>query len=184
MRIAVIADTHMPRRATELPPACRTLIARADLVVHAGDLSAPPVLAMLEDLCPHVAAVHGNVDEAALTSTLAATHELELPGLRLGVIHDAGPPQGRAARMARRFPGADAVVFGHSHIPLLEGHEGRWILNPGSPTDPRRQPRPSMAEIVLDGRVRVRHWAVDEPEPAPLGAALVRGRGGPPPGDL
>ena len=184
MRIAVIADTHMPRRATVLPPACAALLARADLVVHAGDLSTRSVLTMLEDLCPRVAAVRGNVDEPAVTTSLPATLELDLPGLRLGVIHDAGSEQGRAARMARRFPEADAVVFGHSHIPLLEGGAGRWILNPGSPTDPRRQPRPSMAEILLEQDVLVRHWAVDGSEPVPLPATLVRGGGGPPSGDL
>jgi putative phosphoesterase len=173
--IALIADTHMPRRADVLPLACLAVIARADVLVHAGDVAEPAVLHAMRRLCPRLVAVRGNVDVPALRAELPETAELDLPGLRLGVIHDAGPERGRPARLARRFPGCDAVVFGHSHIPLLERGPGPVIVNPGSPTDPRRQPRPSMAEIVLDGTPRFRFWAVDGAKPEPLPDDLVRG---------
>jgi putative phosphoesterase len=174
-RVALIADTHMPRRADVLPPACLAVIARADVLVHAGDVSEPGVLAALRRLCPRLVAVRGNVDVPALRAELPETVELDLPGLRLGVVHDAGAERGRLARLARRFPACDAVVFGHSHIPLLERGPGLVIVNPGSPTDPRRQPRPSMAEILIEDTPAFRFWAVDGAEPEPLPDGLVRG---------
>lgn len=94
--------------------------------------------------CPWVHAVHGNVDEPALQRALPLTLEIELNGGSLAVIHDAGPAKGRMARLRRRFPNADAVVFGHSHLPLHEQENGFQIFNPGSPTERRRAPRPSM----------------------------------------
>lgn len=126
-------------------------------------------------------AVHGNVEEPAVRAALPPSAEVTVGGLTLGVVHDAGPEAGRRERLRRRFPGAGAVVFGHSHIPLHDSApDGFFILNPGSPTDRRRAPRHSMAEILLDeGRPpRVRFWAVDEPA-GPLDPALVRGAPGP-----
>ncbi|MGA9858305.1 MAG: metallophosphoesterase family protein [Solirubrobacteraceae bacterium] len=144
MEIAIISDTHLPRGSRALPPACVKRLRTADLIVHAGDLSAVSVLRELEALGP-VIAVHGNVDDAGVRSLLPATAIVPAGGRRIAIIHDAGPAQGRLARMRARFPDVDAVVFGHSHIPLHEhAPDGFQIFNPGSPTDRRRQPRHTM----------------------------------------
>lgn len=147
--IAIIADTHMPRGARRLPERCAELLGAAEAVVHAGDFYALPALQEIEALNPRLHAVHGNVDEPALRSLLPETLTVGLgDGRSLAVIHDAGPAKGRLARLRRRFSAADAVVFGHSHMPLLEAGEGELagfqIFNPGSPTERRRAPRPSM----------------------------------------
>ena len=142
--IAVIADTHMPKGRRALPEECVARIRAADALIHAGDFSAASVLAELRELCPVVLAVHGNVDDAELRRDLPAEREAEVGGHTLAVVHDAGPSRGRLGRMRARFPGADAVVFGHSHLPLHESEGGFQIFNPGSPTERRRAPRTSM----------------------------------------
>jgi hypothetical protein len=143
--IAIISDTHMPRGARRLPAACVSRLRSADLIVHAGDLNTLDVLDELRSL-GEVVAVHGNVDEGAVRRTLPASATVSAGGYRLAVIHDAGPARGRLVRLRARFPGADAVIFGHSHIPLLErSPEGFVILNPGSPTERRRAPHHTMA---------------------------------------
>ena len=144
MLIAVVSDTHLPRGARWLPDGCVERIRAADLLIHAGDLSTPEVLEELEALGPPVAAVHGNVDSAELRRRLPEARVVEAEGARIAVLHDAGPARGRLERMRLRFPDADAVVFGHSHIPLHEERDGFQIFNPGSPTDRRRQPRHTM----------------------------------------
>ncbi|HWM54848.1 MAG TPA: metallophosphoesterase family protein [Solirubrobacterales bacterium] len=148
--IAVLADTHMPKGARRLPDRCVELIGEAEAVIHAGDFSGVSVLAELESLCLTVHAVHGNVDDPALRRALPPTLELQLGGRVVVVIHDAGPAGGRLARLRRRFPQADAVVFGHSHLPLREEQSGFQIFNPGSPTERRRAPRPSMGLLACD----------------------------------
>ncbi len=151
MRIAIVSDTHLPRGRRALPPACVDRLRAADLIVHAGDLVALSVLRELEALGPPVRAVHGNVDAADVRAVLPETRVVEAAGARIAVVHDAGPRAGRLARLRARFPDADAVVFGHSHIPLHEAAEGFQIFNPGSPTDRRRQPRHTMGEAVVAG---------------------------------
>jgi putative phosphoesterase len=146
--IAIIADTHMPRGSRRLPDRCAELIREADAVLHAGDVHALPALEQIEALNPRLQAIHGNVDEPVLRSRLPETLSVGLAGGSLAMVHDAGPAKGRLARLRKRFPEADAVVFGHSHLPLLEAGEGELagfqIFNPGSPTERRRSPRPSM----------------------------------------
>ena len=144
MLIAAISDTHLPRGARRIPGACLERLAAADLILHAGDFSTAATLAELEAIGPPVKAVHGNVDSAELRSRLPEALELDADGARIAMVHDAGPAQGRLRRMRVRFPGAAAVVFGHSHIPLHEERDGFQIFNPGSPTDRRRQPRHTM----------------------------------------
>jgi uncharacterized protein len=140
-RLAVISDTHLPRGSRRLPDRCLELLRGADVILHAGDVSAAGVLSELRALGPPVHAVHGNVDEPAVVAELPADLVLELGGVRIAMLHDSGPAAGRMARMRRRFPDAHAVVFGHSHIPLHEtGPDGLQLFNPGSPTDRRRQP--------------------------------------------
>lgn len=176
VRIALISDTHMPRKGLALPPACAERLRAADLIVHAGDWSSMEALALVRGMGPPVVAVRGNVEEPAVRAALPATAQTTAGGLRIGVVHDGGPGDGRPWRLRRRFPAADVVVFGHSHIPWHEvADDGFRVVNPGSPTDRRRSPRHSMAELeVAGGRVAaVTFWAVDEPA-GPLAPELVR----------
>jgi len=135
-------------------PAATGALRRADpaaeAVIHAGDFFARSVLEEVQGLCPVVHAVHGNVDEEALRRSLPAATEIEIGSRTVGVTHDAGPAKGRLARLRRRFPNADAVVFGHSHLPLHEAERGFQIFNPGSPTERRRAPRPSMGLLSCE----------------------------------
>jgi putative phosphoesterase len=143
--IAAIADTHLPRGRRRIPDACVERLKTADLILHAGDIAMPEVLADIESIGPPVKAVHGNVDSPELKATLPEALELRTPdGARIALLHDAGPSTRRLERMRIRFPEAHAVVFGHSHIPLHEERDGFQIFNPGSPTDRRRQPKHTM----------------------------------------
>ena len=160
MRVAVIADTHLPRGTRRLPDRCVEELRAADLILHAGDIATRAVLTEIESIGPPVRAVRGNVDEPALALPEEAV--LELDGATVAMLHDAGPAKGRLERMRLRFPDADAVVFGHSHIPLHEERDGFQIFNPGSPTDRRRQPRHTMGMAeVEDGRIAFRLLALD-----------------------
>jgi putative phosphoesterase len=152
MLIAIISDTHMPRGARRLPDACVERIAAADLLLHAGDLMTLAVLRELEAIGPPVVGVHGNVDSAELRRLLPAERVVEAEGARIAMTHDAGVRPGRLERMRRRFGGrADAVVFGHSHLPLHErSRDGFQIFNPGSPTERRRAPRHTMGMARLE----------------------------------
>src|SRR4051794_30718773 len=154
MELAIISDTHMPRGNRRIPDACLARLRAADAIVHAGDLVAEEVLALLEELGPPVHAVHGNVDEPQLLMRLPRVRVLEAEGVRILVTHDGGPAAGRLARLRRRFPGVDAVVFGHSHLPLHEEADGFQIFNPGSPTERRRAPVHTMGMAeVEEGRL-------------------------------
>jgi putative phosphoesterase len=150
--IALIADTHMPKGRRRLPDRCLERLAEAEAIVHAGDFLTASVLEELRGIGPPLHAVHGNVDEPALREALPETVEIEVGERTVAVIHDAGPARGRLARMRARFPDADAVVFGHSHLPLHEEGDGFQIFNPGSPTERRRAPRRSMGLLSRDGR--------------------------------
>jgi uncharacterized protein len=154
VQIAVISDTHLPRGSRRLPGECVEQLRAADLIVHAGDLAQLSVLRELESY-GQVIAVHGNVDDDEVRAALPPTASFEADGARIAVVHDAGPATGRLARLRRRFPDADAVVFGHSHIPLLERvPDGFQIFNPGSPTERRRAPRHTMGVARVErGRV-------------------------------
>jgi putative phosphoesterase len=149
--VAIISDTHLPRGARRIPDECVARMRAADLIVHAGDFSVLPVLEELRSLGPPVVAVHGNVDSEELRRALPEAAEVEVDGARLAVVHDAGPAKGRLSRMRLRFPDADAVVFGHSHMPLHEAGGDFQIFNPGSPTDRRRQPRHTMGLARVEG---------------------------------
>jgi uncharacterized protein len=153
--IAVVSDTHMPRGARGLPDACVERIASADLLLHAGDLMTTAVLRELEAIGPPLAAVHGNVDDEEVRRLLPEERVVEAAGARIALLHDAGPAAGRLARMRRRFGDrADALVFGHSHLPLHERGDGFQIFNPGSPTERRRAPAHTMGLArVEDGTV-------------------------------
>ena len=151
MVLAVISDTHMPRGNRTLPV---DRLRRADAILHAGDLMEREVLEELQALGPPVHAVHGNADSAWLHEHLPPTQTLTFEGVTIGMLHDAGPAKGRLNRLRRRFPDADAVVFGHSHIPLHEEFAGFQIFNPGSPTERRRQPSHTMGFATIeDGKI-------------------------------
>jgi putative phosphoesterase len=151
MKVAVLSDTHAPRYWKACPPEVARRLAGADLILHAGDVCRAWVLEELAVFAP-VRAVLGNNDDPDVAAWGAPeTLELDLDGLGVAMVHDAGPAAGRAGRLRRRFPRAELVVFGHSHIPLDETGEGVRIFNPGSPTEKRRQPRGTMGLLRVEG---------------------------------
>ena len=152
MRVAVVSDTHMPRGSRTLPASCLTRLAAADLILHAGDLATLSFFEELRAVGPPVEAVHGNVDEPALRAMLPAERTVEVGEARIGLVHDPGPRDGREARLVARFPGCDAVVYGHTHLPQVTRAGGAWILNPGSPTERRRAPARTMIELSVTRR--------------------------------
>jgi len=155
VELAIISDTHLPKGGRAIPAACLERLRAADAILHAGDLVAVEVLELLESLGPPVHAVHGNVDEPALRMRLPAVRVVEAEGARIVMTHDGGPADRRLRRLRTRFPDADAVVFGHSHLPLHEEADGFQIFNPGSPTERRRAPEHTMGVATADGgRVR------------------------------
>jgi putative phosphoesterase len=162
VEIAIISDTHMPRGSRALPAACVERLKAADLIVHAGDLV---TVGVLEELRAYgeVAAVQGNVDDVEVRMVLPQRLDLDLEGARVVVVHDGGPAGGRLERMRRAYPDADAVIFGHSHLPLHEtGAGGFQIFNPGSPTEKRRAPTHTMGLArAREGKITFQLVALD-----------------------
>nr|WP_062332623.1 metallophosphoesterase family protein [Herbidospora sakaeratensis] len=148
MKIVVLSDTHAPRFWKALPPRVAEHLRGADVILHAGDVCVGWVLDELAAHAP-VHAVKGNNDGPDVEAP--ETLELTLGGLRVAMIHDAGPAKGRPARMRARFPDADLVVYGHSHIPLDDDSGPVRIFNPGSPTDKRRQPHGTLGLLRVEG---------------------------------
>ncbi|MFK4118749.1 metallophosphoesterase family protein [Streptomyces longwoodensis] len=155
MRLLLVSDTHLPKRAKVLPAPLLDELPRADVVVHAGDWVDTATLDLLEERSRQLVAVYGNNDGPALRARLPEVAYADLGGLRFGVVHETGPAQGREARCAARFPDLDVLVFGHSHIPWdTTASTGLRLLNPGSPTDRRRQPHCTyLTAAVTDGRL-------------------------------
>ena len=149
-RVAVIADTHLPKGSRRLPADCVRRCDTADLILHLGDVVALSVLDELGALGP-VEAVYGNMDEPVLRERLPQRRVVEIEGVRIGMVHIGGVRAGREARLAGWFPGCQAVIYGHTHVPQLEEHGGMWILNPGSPTERRKAPERSMLELAISG---------------------------------
>jgi putative phosphoesterase len=146
----VLSDTHAPRHWKACPPKVADHLRGADVILHAGDVCVAGVLDELSGYAP-VHAVCGNNDGPDVLAWGApGTLELDLAGLRVAMIHDSGQKTGRAARMRRRFPTADLVVFGHSHIPMDLTEAGVRIFNPGSPTDRRRQPHGTLGVLTVE----------------------------------
>ena len=157
MRLLLTSDTHVPARARELPSPLLAELDRADVVFHAGDWVDPATLDLFESRARRLIGVFGNNDGPELRARLVEVARAELGGLRFGVVHETGASQGRERRCAARFPDLDVLVFGHSHIPWdTTAPGGLRLLNPGSPTDRRRQPSCTyMTAEVADGRLDV-----------------------------
>ncbi|MET0900642.1 MAG: metallophosphoesterase [Mycobacterium sp.] len=141
MRLLLIADTHVPKRARDLPARVWDEIADADVVIHAGDWVDIGLLDALEARAARLIACWGNNDGPEFRARIPERADATLSGVRFTVVHETGGTPGREARMARAYPDTDVLVFGHSHIPWdTTTTTGLRLLNPGSPTDRRRQP--------------------------------------------
>jgi uncharacterized protein len=152
VRLLLLADTHVPRRAQDLPAAVWDEVAIADVVLHAGDWVAPELLDQLAAKATRLVACWGNNDGPVLRSRLPERADVVLGGLHFTVVHETGAAAGREARMSRRYPDTDVLVFGHSHIPWdTTTSTGLRLLNPGSPTDRRRQPACTYMTASVDG---------------------------------
>jgi putative phosphoesterase len=135
-----------------LPDECLRLLAGVNLVLHAGDFVSVEFLAELRRIGPPVEGVCGNMDEAALKSSLPRQRVVEVDGVRIGMVHDAGPRVGREARLAARFPDCEGAIYGHTHVPQVDRFQHLWILNPGSPTERRGAQVHSMLLLRVRGR--------------------------------
>jgi putative phosphoesterase len=151
MKVAVLSDTHAPRSWKACPAAVARRLDGADLILHAGDVCRAWVLEELAGFAPVLAVLGNNDDPDVAAWGAPETLELDLDGLPVAMVHDAGPAAGRTRRLRQRFPAAGLVVFGHSHIPLDATGDGVRIFNPGSPTDRRRQPRGTMGLLAVEG---------------------------------
>lgn len=152
VRLLLTSDTHLPKRAKALPAPLLAEFADADVVFHAGDWVDTATLDLMERRCRRLIGVYGNNDGPDLRARLPEVAHADLDGLRFAVVHETGPAAGREARCAARFPGLDVLVFGHSHIPWdTTAGTGLRLLNPGSPTDRRRQPHCTYMTATVSG---------------------------------
>jgi putative phosphoesterase len=150
-RLLIIADTHLPKRAKDLPQQVWDEVESADVVIHAGDWVDVPLLDELEQRSRRLIAVYGNNDHGELRERLTEVARAEIDGVRFAVVHETGGSQGREERCAAQYPDVDVLVFGHSHIPWdTTASTGLRLLNPGSPTDRRRQPFCTYMTAVVD----------------------------------
>ena len=153
-RVVIVADTHIPKAAPGLSRKLLEAFQGADLILHAGDLIVLSVLDELRSLAP-TAAVAGNMDRPQVNAVLPEKRVLEVEGKLIGIIHGWGPPVGIERRVLSRFSGVDAVVFGHTHKPLVEWRKGVLLLNPGTPNDRRFSKRLSYATLeIVDGELK------------------------------
>jgi uncharacterized protein len=154
-RLLLLADTHVPKRARDLPAEVWRAVEEADLVVHAGDWVDVRLLDDLEERSARLVACWGNNDHGELRERLPEVARAEVEGVRVGVVHETGQAKGREERMSGAYADLDVLVFGHSHIPWdTVTATGLRLLNPGSPTDRRRQPRSTyMTATAEDGRL-------------------------------
>jgi uncharacterized protein len=135
-----------------LPEECVRLLRGADLVLHGGDFVSVKFFEELQAIGPPVEGICGNMDEPALKALLPKERVVEVDGLRIAMVHNAGPRAGREARLAARFADCEAVIYGHTHVPQVERFQHLWVLNPGSPTERRSAPVHSMLVVRIRGR--------------------------------
>jgi uncharacterized protein len=151
VRLLLLADTHVPKRARDLPEEVWQAVDEADTVVHAGDWVEPGLLDRLEARARHLVGCYGNNDGEELRARLPEVARVELGGVRLAVVHETGEARGRESRCAEQYGDVDVLVFGHSHIPWdTVTATGLRLLNPGSPTDRRRQPHCTYMTAIAD----------------------------------
>ena len=154
LSLLLLADTHVPHRAKDLPAEVWAQVEAADVVVHAGDWVTPDLLDELEARSTRLVAVWGNNDGPELRARLPEVARVELAGMRWGVVHETGAKARREERMCAAYPDLDVLVFGHSHIPWDTEYGGLRLLNPGSPTDRRREPHCTyLTAIVEEGDI-------------------------------
>ncbi|MGH4009468.1 MAG: metallophosphoesterase family protein [Pseudonocardiaceae bacterium] len=170
MKLLLMADTHVPHRARDLPQQLWRAVAEADVVVHAGDWVCVELLDALLARADRLIGVAGNNDGRSLSARLPEVATARLDGVRLAVVHETGSARGREQRCAARFPDTDVLVFGHSHIPWdTVAPSGLRLLNPGSPTDRRRQPTCSWMTAAIEdgqlGRVRLHRLSASAATP-------------------
>jgi uncharacterized protein len=156
VRLLLLSDTHVPKRAKDLPAEVWAAVDAADVVLHAGDWVDVLLLDALEARSRRLIGCYGNNDGPALRARLPEIAYADLDGLRIAVVHETGGKDGRENRCAQRFPDTDVLVFGHSHIPWdTTAPNGLRLLNPGSPTDRRRQPYATyMTAAIESGRLQ------------------------------
>lgn len=153
-RLLLLADTHVPKRARALPDQVWQAVDEADVVFHAGDWVTESLLDELESRAARLIGVYGNNDGDGLRARLPEIADVTIDGIRFAMIHETGSASGREARSEAQFPDADVLVFGHSHIPWdTTTPRGLRLLNPGSPTDRRRQPACTMMTATADAGV-------------------------------
>ena len=153
LRLLLVSDTHVPHRARELPAQVWAAVESAEVVFHAGDWVSAELLDEFERRSRRLVGVYGNNDGPELRRRLPETIDITLEGVRFAMVHETGPAKGREERAEALYPAADVLVFGHSHIPWdTTTPRGLRLLNPGSPTDRRRQPACTYMEAVVDGR--------------------------------
>ncbi len=157
MRIVVLSDTHIPDFAKVLPKSLFPALRRAELILHAGDVTSTAVLDELSSYAPlHVARGNNDGDDVARWGAQPEVL-VDVDGTRIAMVHDSGRREGRERRLPRRFPDAQLIVFGHSHIPVDVDLGPVRLFNPGSPTWKRRQPSPTFGIVAIeDGRLRTR----------------------------
>jgi len=155
-RLLLLADTHVPNRAKDLPAQVWQAVDDADLVLHAGDWVDVRLLDELEERARRLVGCFGNNDHGVLRERLPEVARVEVEGLAIGVVHETGQSKGREERMAVAYADLDVLVFGHSHIPWdTTTATGLRLLNPGSPTDRRRQPHCTyLTATAADGELR------------------------------
>jgi hypothetical protein len=150
LRVVVTGDTHLgPRRRGPLPRALLAACAEADHILHTGDVTDASLLDELAALAP-LGGVAGNCDGWEVAERLPAEQTIELGGVPIALVHDAGPQRDRRAVLRAHFPAARVVCFGHSHLPVCDDRDGLLLLNPGSPTERRRAPWHSFAELTIE----------------------------------
>lgn len=162
MRIAVLADTHIPKRAKTLPDSAWEILESAEVILHSGDVLTNEFLSQLAELAP-LYAVRGNND--CDLENLPETLEFELENVHFAMIHDSGDKKQRARRMRERFPSADIVVFGHSHIPINQSEGNLLLFNPGSATDRRMQPQLTMGVLEINNGTIAKAEIIPLPKP-------------------
>ncbi|MCU1675850.1 MAG: YfcE family phosphodiesterase [Frankiales bacterium] len=154
MRLLLLADTHVPRRARDLPPAVWDAVDAADVVIHAGDWVDVSLLDAMQARAARLVGVYGNNDHGVLRERLPLVARVSLEGVRVAVVHETGASGGRTERMGAAYPDTDLLVFGHSHIPWdTTASTGLRLLNPGSPTDRRGMPACTYLTAVVEAGV-------------------------------